>query len=111
MADALIAISQSGPLPITQVVNIQNDGPSLIMLSASAWSQTANTMIGVELVIDGAVVTSAMLFCNPTDQHMSLVSTPVPYTFSFGQHTITLQAATSTTVSDSNDFYGVTLLY
>jgi hypothetical protein len=111
MADAVVAISQKGPLPIKQTVMIENDGPSLIFLSASAWTQTPNSVIGVELLVDGTPVTSATLYCNPATQHMSLVSTPVPYTFSFGEHTLILQSTTPQTVTDSNDVYGVTLLY
>lgn len=111
MADALQVISQKGPLPITQTVQIENDGPTVILLSASAWTQTENSMIGVELLVDGVEVAWATLFSNPTTQHMALVSPAVPYTFTIGEHTFTLQATTPETVSDSNDTYYVTLLY
>jgi hypothetical protein len=111
MADAIQVISQQGPLPITVPFQVENDGPTLILLSCSAWTQTANVMIEVDLLIDGAEVAWASLFCNTPTQHMALVSVPKPYTFTIGEHTFTLQAANPETVGDVNDFYYVTLLY
>jgi hypothetical protein len=111
MADAIQVISQQGPLPITTTFQVENDGPTLILLACSAWTQTANVMIGVDLLIDGVEVASAGLYANATEQHMALVSAPMPYTFTIGEHTFTLQAANPQTVSDLNDFFYVTLLY
>lgn len=111
MADAIQVISQQGPLPITVTFQVENDGPTLILLSCSAWTQSANVMIEVDLLIDGAEAARASLFCNTPTQHMALVSAPNPYTFSIGEHTFTLQAANPETVGDFNDFYYVTLLY
>ena len=111
MADAIQVVGQKGPLPITTTFQVENDGPTLILLAASAWTQTENVNIGVDLLVDGVAVAWAALFCNPTNQHMALVSVPMPYTFTIGEHTFTLQADNPETVSDSNDFYYVTLLY
>jgi hypothetical protein len=111
MADAIQVIGQKGPLPITTTFQVENDGPTLILLACSAWTQTGNVMIEVDLLVDGEAVAWAGLFCNPTGQHMALVSVPMPYTFSIGEHTFTLQAGNAETVSDINDFYYVTLLY
>lgn len=112
MADAVQVISGAGPLPITTTFQVENDGPTLILLACSAWTQqTGNVLIEVDLLIDGAEVASASLFCNPIDQHMALVSAPTPYTLTIGEHTFTLQAANPQTVSDQNDFYYVTLVY
>jgi hypothetical protein len=111
MADAIQVISSEGPLPITVTFQVENDGPTLILLSCSAWTQTANVMVEVDLLIDGAEVSWAELFCNTPNQHMALVSVPMPHTFSIGEHTFTLQAANAETVSDFNDTFYVTLLY
>ena len=111
MADAIQVIGQNGPLPITTTFQVENDDPTLILLSCSAWTQTADVMIEVDLLVDGEAVAKASLFCNPTAQHMTLVSAPTPYSFSIGEHTFTLQAGNANTVSDFNDFYYVTLLY
>jgi hypothetical protein len=110
MADAIQVIDQKGPLPITTPFQVENDGPTLILLSCSAWTQTENVMIEVDLLVDGEAVAWAGLFGNATNQHMALVAVPMPYTFSIGEHTFTLQAGPDT-VSDHNDFYYVTLLY
>ena len=111
MADAIQVIGQNGPLPITTTFQVENDSPTLILLSCSAWTQTGDVMIEVDLLVDGVAVAWAALFCNASNQHMALVSVPMPYTFSIGEHTFTLQAGNSETVSDFNDFYYVTLLY
>lgn len=111
MADAIQVIGQKGPLPITTTFQVENDGPTLILLSCSAWSQTPNVMIEVDLLVDGVAVAWAALFCNTPDQHMALVSVPMPNTFSIGEHTFTLQAGTPETVTDFNDFFYLTLLY
>jgi len=39
MADAVQVIGQKGPLPITTTFQVENDGPTLILLTASAWTQ------------------------------------------------------------------------
>jgi hypothetical protein len=111
MADAIQVIGQNGPLPITTTFQVENDDPTIILLSCSAWTQTADVMIEVDLLVDGQVVAKASLFCNPTAQHMALVSAPTAYSFSIGEHTFTLQAGNANTVTDFNDFYYVTLIY
>ena len=111
MADAIQVIGQKGPLPITTTFQVENDGPTLILLSCSAWSQTSDVMIEVDLLVDGVAVTGAALFCNTPNQHMALVSVPMPSTFTIGEHTFTLQASNPDTVTDFNDFFYVTLLY
>jgi hypothetical protein len=111
MADAIQVIGQKGPLPITTTFQVENDGPTLILLAGSAWTQTENVTIGVDLLVDGEAVAWAALFCNPSNQHMALVSVPMPYTFTIGLHTFTLRPDSPETVSDHNDFYYVTLLY
>ena len=111
MADAIQVIGQKGPLPITYTFQVENDGPTLILLSCSAWTQTANNMLEVDLLVDGVGIASASLFGNTPNQHMALVSVPMLSTFSIGEHTFTLQAGNAQTVSDFNDFFYVTLLY
>jgi hypothetical protein len=111
MADAIQVIDQKGPLPITTTFQVENDGPTLILLAASAWTKTANVMIEVELLIDGTEIAWAGLFGNTPNQHMALVPVPMPCTLSIGEHTFTLQAGNPETVSDFNDAYYVTLLY
>ena len=111
MADAIQVIGQEGPLPITTTFQVENDGPTLILLSCSAWTQTAPVMIEVDLLIDGVEVAWAELFANVSTQHMALVAVPKPYTFTIGAHTFTLQAANSATVTDQNDTFYVTLVY
>lgn len=113
MADAQVVINQKGPLPIAQTFQALSDGPALIMLSGSVWTQTPNTVLGINLSVDSvsAVAGTASIFANPTATHMAVVPIIIPYTFPQGEHKIYLTAANPETVSDFNDFYQVTILY
>ncbi len=115
MADAQVVINQNGPLPITASFQALSDGPALVMLSGSVWTQNADTLIGVDLSVDGGpAIGGANIFANNAATHMAVVPIVIPYIFSLGPpptHEITLSAGTTGTVSDQNDFFQVTILY
>ena len=111
MADAFNVIGQKGPLPITTTFQVENDGTTLILLACSAWSQSSEVVLEVDLLIDGLAVAWGALYCNTPAQHMALVCVPMPYTMSIGEHTFTLQAGNPQTVTDFNDYFYLTLLY
>ena len=110
--DSQTIIGQAGPLPISTTFEALSDGPALIMLSGSVWTQQADSLIGVELSIDETPLAAAKIFANSASTHMAVVPILIPYTFTLGrQHEIFLGAATTNTVSDQNDFFQVTILY
>ena len=112
MADAQVLISQAGPLPIEATAQIQSDAESVLTLSGSVWSGTANRMIGFTLFIDGEPTNiSAEIFSNGASEHRAVVPVTIPYTFDIGQHTFGLQPATSDTTSDGNDRFYLTVQY
>lgn len=112
MADVRVIISQAGPLPITATAEIESDGPSVVTLAGSVWSQQPNTMIGFTLLIDGEpTLISAEIFSNGTGTHRAVVPVTVPYTFTIGPHTLALEPATSDTTSDANDRFYLTVQY
>ena len=112
MADAQTVINQRGPLPITATFQALSDGPALVMLSGSVWTQNeGGALIGVQLQVDGTPIGTAWILASDTATHMAVVPIALPYTFGFGSHEIYLGAATGETVSDNNDFYCVTILY
>jgi len=112
MADAQTVVNQNGPLPITASFQALSDGPALVLLSGSVWTQNqGGALIGVQLQVDGTPIGTAWILANNTATHMAVVPIAIPYTFGFGNHEIYLAAATGETVSDTNDFFCVTILY
>ena len=112
VADLQVIISEAGPLPIKATAAIESDGPAIITLAGSVWSQTADRMIGFTLLIDGQPTNfSAEIFSNEASEHRAVVPVSVPYTFTIGEHSFALEPATSDTISDFNDLFYVTVQY
>jgi hypothetical protein len=112
MADVQVLIAQAGPLPIKASAEIESDGPAVLTLAGSVWSPTANTMIGVSLMIDNEpALISADIFSNGPSTHRAVVPVTFPYTFTIGTHTFELVPSTSQTTSDANDVFRLTVQY
>jgi hypothetical protein len=105
-----IILSKQGALPITVNFNAVSDAPVVLEVNGSVWTMNANTMIGFQVAIDGAVVGKAQVFSNAASTHRPVVPAYVPLQLKFGQHSLTLSAL-SGTVSDVNDFYTAVLHY
>ena len=95
---------------------IETDAPTVVSLAGSVWTTSFNSMIGVALSIDDAVVVQAQIFSNSPNTHRVVVPVSVPYTFATGPsgpepHTFVLSALTPETTSDSNDTFFVSVQY
>lgn len=107
-----IILSQKGPLPITVNFKALSDAPVTLEVQGSIWTQSANSMIGIQVAIDGGAVGTAQIFSNTPSTHRAVVPAYIPLQLAFGQHSLTLSAAPgSTTVSDLNDLYTAVLHY
>lgn len=91
------------------------DEPVLLSFSGTAWTGKANAKIGLELVINGTVVTSANIFSNSPSQHRALHAGITSYTFpvvvnpsdgTINPVSITIRAIGGTNF-DSNDYVTV----
>src|SRR5277367_2431828 len=111
MANLVILNQHIGPLPLTTSFNSPSDAPATLIVYGSVWSQTANTHIGISVVLDGKVVGSAQIFSNTTAVHRAVVPTYIPVQLSIGAHTLVLQALNGQTISDLNDFFTAVLSY
>lgn len=112
MADVQVLISQAGPLPVKATADIESDGPAVLTLAGSVWSTTQDAMIGVSLSIDGEPAQiSASVFSNGPSTHRAVVPVTVPYTFTIGSHTFTLEPLNAQTVSDANDLFELSVQY
>lgn len=111
---ALTILSSIGPLPLSAQFQAPADGPVTLFVSGSAWTTTGGKSIGVNVSIDGASQGVCAAYCNEANSHHTLVPVMLTVNLSYGSsgtHTVSLAASTTDTVSDSNDFYQVTLLY
>jgi hypothetical protein len=106
-----VIIQQAGPLPITVNFQAPGDSPMTLQVTGSVWTQTANTMIGIGIKLDGQVLGAAQIFSNGAATHRAVVPAYVPIKLSQGQHTLSLYPNTAATVSDFNDFYAAVIRY
>lgn len=105
-----VLVSQKGPLPITVNFNALGDSPMYMEVNGSVWTSNANTMLGIQIAIDGNVVGTANIFSNAATTHRTVVPAYIPVKLSQGQHKLVLSAA-SGTISDFNDFYTAVIHY
>ena len=106
-----VILSQAGPLPITANFNAPGDSPMYIEVNGSVWTQTANAMIGIAIMLDGKSVGTAQVFSNANATHRTVVPAYIPVKLSQGQHKLQLSPAPGTTVSDFNDFFTAVIHY
>ena len=111
MAVQVIMNQQKGPLPVKATFNSPSSAPMYIEVVGSVWTTTANQMIGIGVLMDGAGIGNAQIFSNTASTHRTVVSAYIPVQLAQGQHTVTLGPATATTTADLNDFYTVVLHY
>jgi hypothetical protein len=111
MAVQLIA-QQKGPLPITVNFNAISDSPCYLEINGSVWTQSANSLIGIQIQLDGQTLGQANIFSNTQTTHRAVVPAYFPVQLKYGvQHTLVLSAAPGTTVSDFNDFFTAVIHY
>jgi hypothetical protein len=112
MATSISLITQVGPLPLQATFNAEVEGDVLFFVSGSAWSQTEGSTLSVLLFLDGTVIGSISVMTNEPTSHKALVPAFMAAQLTYGEHTIVLEAdPATTTVSDLNDNFHVSLIY
>ena len=112
MAVQVIMSQKQGGLPITATFNAVSSAPMYLEIAGSVWTQTVNSMIGIQVLLDNAVLGTAQIFSNTSSTHRAVVSAFFPIQLTEGSHTLTLQPNPgSTTVSDVNDFFTAVIHY
>lgn len=106
-----VIIDQAGPLPITVTGQWPSSSTVVVAVSGSAYSGTANTMMGIEATLgDGTVVGSLTHFANPASTHLAFPTSFHAIQANYGEFTLTLSASSDTT-TDYNDHFTVAFLY
>jgi hypothetical protein len=111
MAIQVIMNQQPGPLPLKVAFKTPSDGPATIIVHGTIWSQTANVMIGVDVLLDGTKIGSASIFSNLQATHRAFPATYIPVKLAFGEHTLTLSVSAGAGITDLNDRFTAVLDY
>lgn len=109
MDDVVVLINQVGPLPISVTFQAPADGPVSFFLSGSGWTANQDSWVWIALELDGVAVASTGVFANAATQHMAVVPVFATADLKAGQRTLKLMAGNTTTVTDLNDFFHVSL--
>lgn len=112
MALQVIISQQKGPLPVDATFSAVSSAPMYLEVTGSVWTQTANSMTGIQVLMDGTVLGAAQIFSNANATHRAVVAAYFQIQLTQGQHTLTLKPNPgSTTVSDINDFFSAVIHY
>ena len=109
--------SQQGPLPLKGQFQALADTPPSIFLSGTAQASGSNTNCMVQMEVwdqdqKYSGFTTAVVFSNEARQHKNLLALLVNQKpFTLGTTYMYQISAGPNTMSDSNDFYSVTILY
>lgn len=106
-----IAQNQSGALPLTFPFNSPITGDVTIALAGTCWSNAAQALGGVVVMLDNVQIGQVELFFNDAGLHITLPTQFFPVELDTGgPHKITLLPLTGNTVSDQNDFFSLWIL-
>ena len=112
MANALIIFDGNGRLPQAVTFQSPTDGDVVFVLTGTAWTQNAPTLIGIDLYLDDNAIGGAVVYANNNADHQALRTTFIPFSgLTVGEHTVTLQTSNPATTTDTNDYYQVVMLY
>jgi hypothetical protein len=104
-------ISAAGPLPLNQTFTPPADGPVVLIVTGTAWSTSAPGSIGIEVLLNGAVIGSVTLFANQNAVHMTLPPLFLNAMIPSNQPQKISIAGLGKTVTDYNDHFVVQLLF
>ncbi len=83
----------------------------LLLVSGSGCSTVANSLITMNIMVNGTVAGSIKVWANPANQHMAYISGAIPLALApNSKNTITLARGSDNTYLDYNDYYNVTII-
>ena len=104
-------INQPGPLPIKAQLTAPLDGPALLVVTSSLWATASNTLMQLNVALDGTQIATGKLWSNGASTHRALPTLFIGFPLSFGPHTLTLSLSGQNVTSDQNDFFNASLIY
>jgi hypothetical protein len=104
-------INQAGPLPIKAQFTAPLDGPTLLVVTSTLWATAANTLLQLNVTLDGTQIATGQLFSNAASTHRALPTLFVGFDLTYGAHTLTLTLGGANVTSDQNDLFNASLIY
>ena len=105
-------LALNGQLPLSASFNSPVIGPVDFISTGTAWTAVGAGPIGMEILIDGQVISKSVMYANLQSDHMTLPTSLGSLTLSsVGPHTVEIVAANGNTTTDVNDFFSVTIQY
>lgn len=101
---------QAGPLPIKQSFMWPSSEALIVAVSGSAWTQKPNTLLTLQVLVDGKVLGTLQQLAAAPSTHMALPTGFFAITREISQAVLTLSAGTDT-VTDGNDQFTVALIF
>jgi hypothetical protein len=93
------------------VVYTSKGGTLLIYATGSGWTNTRWATIGMTVLVDGTAVGSTPTATSEVQSHRAFVANPIVVTgLAAGAHVIRLSAMNADTMTDSNDYFSLTVL-
>jgi hypothetical protein len=106
-----VIIHQAGPLPIKTTVKWPSSDIVTMAVSGSAWTQSPNTTVAVNVSVDGQMIGTLQMYANQSGVHLAFPTAFLPSQGTFGEFTVALTPANGTTLTDANDMFTVALIY
>ena len=103
-------LSAVGPLPLTNTFQPKADGPVVLVITATAWTQHAPGKIGIEVSLNGSAIGSVTLWANENAVHMTLPTLFLNPTITSNQPQKITISALSNTITDLNDTFVAQLI-
>ncbi|GIH15131.1 hypothetical protein [Rugosimonospora africana] len=103
--------NQSGPLPVKSGVFTTSGGTVLLFVHGTGWRRNPGGL-GLMVRIDSGIVDELIRFVSVGNQHYPIDGTMVKTGLPAGNHTLTVDKLSDAPdmLTDTNDFFGVTLL-
>jgi len=98
-------INQVGPLPLKAQFKSPMDGPAVLVVTGSLWSQTANTLLTMGVQLDGTSIGTAKIWSNRAFPALFL-----GVNLTYGDHVLTFTAGANV-ISDLNDTFTASLIF
>lgn len=113
MINAEVLLDAIGPLPQSVTFQAPADGSVMFVLTGTAYTQSAASITGIMLILDGVQIgAAAMCYANTNNNHIAMRPSFVQFeNLTSGEHTLEVVVSVSETVTDVNDHFQVTLFY
>lgn len=106
----VIASGKQGTLPLSFHFTSPVVGPATIAVAATAWTKTAGSLIGVQVLLNNVALGTLQIYANEASVHLTLPTAFFNANFASQDATLTFQASTSATVTDVNDYFSAWIL-